>query len=48
MKFFSTTTEIDSYQIQKLEGFNLKEACFLVYYARVSAFFSLTSHNLIP
>ena len=29
MKFFSYTTEIDSYQIQKLEGFNLKEVCFL-------------------
>ena len=29
MEFCSNTTEIDSYQIQKLEGLNLKGVCFL-------------------
>ena len=43
MKFCSNTSEIDSYQIQKLEDFNLKESASSAYYVRMS----FTSHNII-
>ena len=43
MKFCSNTTEIDSYQIQKLEDFNLKECTFF----SLLCTNEFTSHNIM-